>query len=347
MSCGGITKTGKPCSRTPKANGLCWQHTPKDVSTVDGQGKEVKKKKSGLSGNRTIGDLTLFDEGKKNDAALWQAEYERVIDPKYKKGTRNYTVISTKCKGNYGATPPIFLIPRVRGESYKAIDIQGVDKDHVAYCPVSKGYSMQDLSSFTLGPIVGEGLCLVNAAFSKIVTVMHIEGGGVVDYKRKCFWRRAKKPTRTIEMVDDKHMFVDGVLYEKADWLRENENLWLEAWQVWSRSIALCSNGDFHWTDDTPTISFRHKEKYISFVDWKKQCYIGPSYELLPDIKAFQYLKQVREELGYPLGLVHPKAKSDNAEEPITEELLRQMYDGDEMVCQPYVVAGKLLNVPI
>lgn len=80
----------------------------------------------------------------------------------------------------------IYFIPRERGgPSYKSVPLEGVINDDVQYCPISKGYPMQDVSSFTLGPIVGEGLCLVNSAFSKSICIMHIEGGGKVDLKRK------------------------------------------------------------------------------------------------------------------------------------------------------------------
>lgn len=45
---------------------------------------------------------------------------------------------------------------------------------------------MQGVSSFSLGPVVGEGLVVVNAAFSKVIYLQHLIGG-IVNYKRKNF----------------------------------------------------------------------------------------------------------------------------------------------------------------
>ena len=48
------------------------------------------------------------------------------------------------------------------------------------------------------------------------------------------------------------------------------------------------------------------------------------------------------------IGLVHPMARKIKPEEPITKDMLRQMYDSkDIMCCQPYVVAGCMLDVPV
>ena len=61
-----------------------------------------------------------------------------------------------------------------------------------------------------------------------------------------------------------------------------------------------------------------------------------------------QFLWTIWNQYRRPLGLVHPKAISGQAEEPITREFLRALYDSDtEMVCQPFVVAGRLLCVDI
>jgi len=83
---------------------------------------------------------------------------------------------------------PIYVVPRIKTRpSYLSIPLIGVDINSVQYCPISKGFPMQDVSSFTLGPIVGEGLCLVNAAFSKSICIAHIEGGGFPDLKSNSF----------------------------------------------------------------------------------------------------------------------------------------------------------------
>jgi hypothetical protein len=111
------------------------------------------------------------------------------------------------------------------GPSYKSLALENVSNDQVFYTPASKGYSVQKVSSFTLGPVVEEGLCLVNAAFSKCICISHIEGGGKVDYKRKCFWRPSRTPQRVIERIGEENMVVDGELHSIREWLEENEDL--------------------------------------------------------------------------------------------------------------------------
>lgn len=153
----------------------------------------------------------------------------------------------------------------------------------------------------------------------------------------------------TVLFVDSQTISVDSVIYNIHDWLRTNEHLWFSSWDTWRKSIALCSRGDFHWTDNLgEKITYRQGNNYLNFVQWKKECYIRPSYELLPNTEVYKFLHAIWAEYNIPLGLVHPKGLSDFGEHPITYEFIRNMYDSpDIMCCQPYVVAGKLLNVPI
>lgn len=256
------------------------------------------------------------------DGQLWEKEYQRIMNRKYAKGSRNFsTEIAGKPWTGEGQ-PPIFLVPRVRGgASYKSVPLQGVTSDDVIYCPISKGFSMQDVSSFTLGPIIGEGLCLVNAAYSKSICIFHIEGAGRLDLTRKNFWRRSRTPERVIQLIDDTHMNVNGQTFILHEWLKNNEALWLEQWELWRRNIALSSVGDFHWRDNSPTIAYRHQGKYLNFVEWKKECYIKPSYDLLPLTTVIQFLWIIWNTHRRPLGLVHPKAISGQPEVPITKNI--------------------------
>lgn len=318
------------------------------------------KKESDLipvSGNRNIHTLSLFET---NDEDKWNEAYEKTMDKKYKKGTRNYSKkIDVPSLENVDEAP-IYLIPRERGgPSYKDVDLVGVDVSQVRFCPISKGFPMQDVSSFTLGPIPGHGLCLVNSAYSKSICVMHIVGGGKCDLSRKNFWKPGK-PTRNIELrtrvadqtllaslniTNSETMIVNGKEWIIEDWLRAHEDEWLSEWTKWSRSVALCSMGDFHWTDTSPTISYRYKKRYLGFVDWKKKCYIKPSMKLLKKCETYKFLKQMFKN-KIPLGLVHPKAKTGQTELPVTREYLREVFDCENrMCCQPLVVAAKLLGV--
>lgn len=300
---------------------------------------EIKTVKA--SGKRIVPvDLdTIFST---DDPSEWERYYKEIMDKKYTKGGRNFSREIKGTEWEEDSDVPIFLIPRQRGgPSYKDVDLKGIeDIDDVFFAPISKGFPMQDVSSFTLGPIIGEGLCLVNAAFSKSICIMHIEGGGVVDLKRKSFWKQSKNPKRKIKLVDETEMMVDGKRVLIFDWLKE--------WEKWRRSIALCSMGDFHWTNDSPRVGFRFQERYIGFVQWKIECYVKPSYDLLPSVGVYKFLEKVWRDKRIPLGLVHPKAKDGGKELPMTTEFISDLFtDCDTMCCQPYVVAGRLLGVEL
>ena len=193
------------------------------VKAMDSKKKPLVK----AAGGMMVGDITLFDsklEGKELEE-LWEAEYKRVMNKKYAKGGRNFTRLKGKkeLKKEYGSNPPIFLIPRQRGgPSYKDVDLEGAEVEDVIFCAISKGYGMQDVSSFSLGPIPNEGLCVVNAAFSKGIYAFHIEGGGVLDYNRKTFWKKSKKPLRKVRILqEDGKVEIDGEKHSSEKWLND------------------------------------------------------------------------------------------------------------------------------
>ena len=317
--------------------------------------------KTGVSGKRDIFDLSLLNSDSKTQDSnpevvntSWEDAYNATMEKKYHKNGRNFN-IELPVKKWIGLSnaenqnnAPIYVVPRQRGgPSYKDIELGGVTSDEVFYALISKGFPMQEVSSFSMGPIVGEGLCLVNAAFSKIICISHIEGGGKVNLSRKSFWQKAKKPPRQIEVIDKTTMKVGGIIHVINTWLADNENLWLTEWDLWRKCVAMCSRGDFHWSGDSQTISYRWKERYLTFSEWKKECYIRPSYALLGNTKAYQVLHSLHQR-NIPLGLVHPNGTKLTPEENITPERIRQMYDSETEMCgQPYVVAGGLLGVTV
>jgi hypothetical protein len=315
------------------------------------------------STNRFVGDLAIFDEpaGAPGDEALvatWEAEYARVMDQKYAKGTRGFStaLLRGEPERSFGADPPLYVVPRERGgPSYKSVplvDRHGarVASEHVAYVQVSKGFGGQDASSFTLGPVIGEGLCVVNAAFSKQVCACHVEGGGRVDLKRKGFWRPPSRSEREREVVrvSNEAMLVDGELVDTHAWLAEHEELWLDEWERWRRSVALCSVGSFGWGDCLEPLAYRASSgEYLGFVEWKLRCYVAPAYELLPQTRPYAYIVQLRAK-GWAVGLVHPMGVSGDAERPLTRDSVRALYDDPrEHACMPYVLAGLLLGEPL
>lgn len=311
----------------------------------------ISSKMSGYqkaSKDRIVGDLNIVDS---DDPLVWEQAYTEIMDKKYAKGTRKFTLYKPLLNYQqvHGCQPPIYLIPRVRaGPSYKSCVLNGAEPQEVLYAAVSKGYSGQDISSFTVGPIIGHGLCLVNAAFSKAICLFHLKGG-VTDLKRRNFWRSVpKSKQRQISRIDDNTIMVDGKSYDTITWLQDNEDLWYPQWDLWRRSIAMCSMGDFHWSDDVDhPVMYRDGDDYLNFLQWKIQCYVQPARDLLPTITTFQVLKQAWHE-GYALGLVHPKAYKGAPEDAMTAEFLTElMYSTTTMACMPYVVAACIMDVPL
>jgi hypothetical protein len=300
------------------------------------------------SSKRKICDLSLFDiERDREDA--WEQAYQQTMNPKYMKLTRNFGMRHNCFKWKGQGDPPIFLIPRERGgPSYKDVKLEGCETGNVFFAPVSKGYSMQDVSSFTLGPVVGEGLCVVNAAFSKCICIFHIEGGGKLDLKSKNFWKRTRNPTRNVKMYTNDMLEVDGEFYDVYDWLNDNRDLWFEEFDLWRKHIALCDTGDFHWTRDEDPLAYFVDDKIVNFVIWKKKAYIEPAYKLIPETPVYKFLFKLWKTNKVALGLVHPMAKLGTVEKPITTKYIRDLYDSEhQMCCLPYVFAGYMLGVEI
>lgn len=95
------------------------------------------------SAKRSVYCLNLFET---SDPQKWENAYKEIMNPKYQKNTRNFSR-QIHGKKNEGRPPLIYLIPRVRGgSSYKETPLNGENPNNLQYCPISKGYSMQDVS---------------------------------------------------------------------------------------------------------------------------------------------------------------------------------------------------------
>ena len=281
-----------------------------------------------------------------NDFNEWNDVYEKRMDEKYKKNTRNF---SRTIVGKSVYEPNLYIIPRQRGgPSYKQVNLEKDEAEDIQFCPISKGYSMQDVSSFTVGPIVGEGLCVVNVAFSKEVTINHIDGSGYFDPNSKTYWKNTKKNKRHIEKIDANYISVEGKTYNTKKWLKTNKSLWFDEWNKQRKWIALHNVGNFHWHNSN-TIAYCHKDKIIDFVTWKKECYVRPAYDMFQkdNNRVIIFLEYLFKEKKISLGLVHPKGRDGTKEIAITNEFIREIYDGPTMCCMPFVVAGYLLDVNV
>lgn len=112
------------------------------------------------------------------------------------------------------------MIPRYRGYPYKNFKLDKANSDDIQYALCGKGYPMQELSSISLGPVIGEGLCVFNSACSKSICIEHIEGGGCFDINSKNFWKRSKKPLRII-IYKNYQIFIDGISVNINNWLKK------------------------------------------------------------------------------------------------------------------------------
>jgi hypothetical protein len=326
----------------------------KPVNRKSDKDKKHKSTMKKISRNRQVGDLEIF---KTSDPETWEKEYRRVLNRKYQKNTRHFsTKLQADSYKDWKEEAPIFVIPRERTKSYFDFKLDpslNMSQSEIQLCPISKGFSMQGLSSFTLGPFPQQGLCLVNVAFSKQVFVSHIEGGGKVNLARISFWQPSKKPKYIISCVDTKknEMIVNHKKVNLQVWLIEHRDEWFSEWDKWRKNVALCSDGAFNWGKGLgKLVTYCHEDKFLNFVQWKRECYIKPSYQLLPTTKEFQFLKKLWKEKNIALGLVHPKARNgnDNLVHPIRRQDITNMFNCPyTMSCQPYIVAGCLMNVSI
>jgi hypothetical protein len=285
----------------------------------------------------------------------WENLYnEKYNKNKYKKNNKNF---SKKITGKSCENPHIYIIPRERGgPSYKKVQLEYDNAEDIHFCPVSKGFSMQDVSSFTLGPVVGHGLNVVNSAFSKCIAIKHIDGSGAYCETNKKFWKKSRKaPIRKIINISNEEMIINEVVVNKINWLENNKDLWYEDWKKWHDMIRLNPNGNFNWCDDSETIIFcncidnPYINLYMNFVDWKKLSYIEPAYKLFNENnRVIQFLKFLYQEKKISIGLVHPKGRDNHKEKALTKEFIEDLYNSTyEMSCMPYVVAGYLLGSQI
>lgn len=289
------------------------------------------------------------------DIDYWETMYqEKYKGSKYKKCSKNF---SNKIVGKPVENPHIYIIPRQRGgPSYKNVLLEFDEPKDIQFCPISKGYSMQDVCSFTLGPVENHSLNIVNCAFSKCIAISHIDGTGKFNLNSKKYWKKIRKnPLRKIINLSDTTMSIDGEIVNKEKWLEDNIDLWFHDWKRWHDAIRFGSEGSIDWTNGSEIllycncIDYSGYNKYMDFVTWKKKCFIEPSYNLFKkENRVIKFLKMLYFDNKISIGLVHPKGSTDKIIKALTPENISDKYNSPhEMISMPYVIAGYLLDVPI
>jgi hypothetical protein len=309
--------------------------------------------------------LSFLDQGAQkkllasNNMQVWEEAYQKCVPFKYSKSRYSPKKVDASEDKKEIPAPRVYVIPRIRTQSYK-IPLEGVDDPTtIVYCPISKGYGMQGLSTFSLGPSCDPKnpfLVLVNGAYSKVIAVEHLEGKGCFDLKRKNFWKRARKPLFTIEMEGFDKIRVNQKLFDLSSWLNDNRQLWYPEWSKWSKHVTFYGEGSFHWSK-TPTVTYcnpylqedlQEDSKALQFIDfatWKQQYYIQPGLQLMESRWEWKYLVSLLKS-GRVIALTHPEGHAFPPQQPLQLSLLQELIDSKEDFCtMPYVVAFKLSSL--
>ena len=289
-----------------------------------------------------IADPVLF---KSTDADVWNNAYRTVQNPKYKIGKRKY---SKKIVGRTVTDPKIYCVPRRRGQSYKTKAFKEVrDNSDLYYCEASKGYRFGDLSSFAAGPIVGHGINVLSAVWSKRIFTSHIEGGHF-DITKPNFWAKPDRAScRRVEWICKNIIKVDGDKYTVNKWLKENMKEWYGEWKNWSEAIALCGEPTFKWMCNYDCIAWVINNKVRTD---SKQCwfdtYVTWLYGIWDNLDTYSFVEDVMKVDKKSIVLVHPMLSIDS-DEPITRQVIHDHIDSGATMCAPYCLMAKLLGMKL
>lgn len=271
------------------------------------------------------------------DEETWKKIYKKVQNEKYAVGKRKY---NKKIVGTETETPKIYVVPRRRGKSYKHFKDENDTplSDHAYWCEASKGFRFGDLSSYTAGPIVGHGINVLSATWSKRVYALHLLGGKF-DINKKDFWDK-RKPKRKI--VDDK-IVVDDQEYPINEWLTDNKDEWYSEWKKWSQAVALCGEPSFKWMSNYKNVCWiiNNKIRFDFKVCWY-ETYVKWLHQFWETLDTFKYVKKVFDKRN--IVLVHPMV-GDYSKGPTTIEDIKARVKNNRIIEAPWVLTSKLLGI--
>ncbi len=284
---------------------------------------------------RKIANLSLLDT---TDKDTWMNAYNLVQVDRLKPGYYNY---SKKLMGKPTQKPTIHVVRRVRGgDSYKSVQLNDLDGNTIPvndifWVPSSKGYSFSDISPYVIGPIIGHGINILNAVWSKHVTVGHLNGK--FNLNSKNFW---KKSSKDVDIDDIQEIF--------------NSKKWYIEWKKWSDHVALCGDPAFNWVDNMGlTIAYvKNKDVNIntdSFYknekEFHRDTYEKWLSEAWDNLESFKYLYRRFTQDKVHIALIHPIISSEHDMSiPITAEYMEKWIQDGNLMNTPMLLAMKLIS---
>lgn len=277
------------------------------------------------------------------DEQIWKDTYNKVQADKYKPGYKKYSKDLKKYSPQ--KSPEIYIVQRIRGgPSYKEQLNDIPNSEQFYYVEASKGYRFSDLSPYVAGPVIGKGINVLNTAFSGLISVQHIEGG-TVDLSKKYYWSNDKK--RDVELLENNMMLIDGILYNRYEWLESNTELWYDNWQEWNESIRLSGEPSFKWLSTSDTVTWCLEDdsgnrKYYDYNEYMAETYGKYLNEYWDTSDTYHFVRKLLIEKRFTIVIVHPIVTWHDPEQPITIDYINDRIDEGHMMNGPFVLAHKL-----
>jgi hypothetical protein len=272
----------------------------------------------------------------------WLLAYREIQNPKYQIGAKNYskTIPKLPCREK----PEIYIVQRQRTKSYKAV-LSDID-DGFYYVEMSKGFRFSDLSPFIAGPIPGKGLNVLNATWSEMICLDHLNGG-VFCLNSPNLWKRGNKKLIKVNqfgefMINGKSTNYDGLV----QWLRENWSKWYPEWEKWSNHLKLSGEPGYKWLNKSDTVAWYHRDtdQFMKYHEHKSVTYGKYLKDYWSQSDTYQFVLNLIKKYGFTIVIVHPIVTNHDQMQPVTLETIKYREQNDIIMNAPFVLASKLLD---
>lgn len=221
------------------------------------------------------------------------------------------------------------------------------DFPKVQFFDIGKGRYLQELNSLNLGPVNGGGLCVHNSAYSKQIFIDHIDGSGCFHLTNKKGWKKIRRPKYNIKYISDDILEVNNELVLTVEWLETHANEWKPDWEKWSQFVALSPKGRTDWFNSQCIARF-HEGAFIDLNIWKIKCCVLPSYELLNQSFAIEYLRSLlNSNISIVITDVALRNTDFDTEIVTPSDIINKYTNFDDVWIDAYIVAGFLMNIHV